>query len=261
MIMAERETIDSFKILGARIHPISVEKLNSFIAKNILVHQKTIIANVNVHALNIAFITPWFRDFLNNSPIVFCDGFGVIFGARILGFKIPERITYADWIWQLAEFSSIRNFTFYFLGSKDGIAEKAAFRLLERFPELKINGIGNGYFDKTPGSLENEKVIERINKIKPDVLIIGFGMPLQERWLLDNWDRIDAKIALTGGAVFDYISGELQRGPKFLTNHGFEWLARLLIEPRRLWKRYLIGNPIFMWRIFKQKLGILKQIQ
>jgi N-acetylglucosaminyldiphosphoundecaprenol N-acetyl-beta-D-mannosaminyltransferase len=82
-------------------------------------------------------------------------------------------------------------------------------------------------------------------------------MPLQERWLMENWDHIDANVALTGGAVFDYVSGELQRAPRWMTDNGLEWLGRLLIEPRRLWKRYLIGNPLFIWRVLKQRLGLL----
>ena len=135
---------------------------------------------------------------------------------------------------------------------------KAAVRLTERFPNLRILGTHHGFFDKTPGSLENEDVIQRINAVKPDILVTGFGMPLQERWLMDNWDRIEANVALTGGAVFDYISEELRRAPRWMTDHSLEWLGRLIIEPRRLWRRYLIGNPLFLWRVLKQRLGFLR---
>ncbi len=93
------------------------------------------------------------------------------------------------------------------------MADKAAANLKARFPALRIVGAHHGYFDKTPGSAENEAVIAQINAVKPNILIVGFGMPLQERWLMENWDRIDANVALTGGAVFDYVSGEFQRAP------------------------------------------------
>jgi N-acetylglucosaminyldiphosphoundecaprenol N-acetyl-beta-D-mannosaminyltransferase len=86
------------------------------------------------------------------------------------------------------------------------------------------------------------------------MLLLGFGMPLQERWLMQNWDCLDVRVALTGGAAFDYISGDLRRGPRFLTDNGFEWLARLFIEPKRLWRRYVIGNPLFLLRVLKQRL-------
>jgi len=97
-------------------------------------------------------------------------------------------------------------------------------------------------------------VLKEINASRPDMLLVGFGMPLQERWLMQNWNRINARVALTGGAVFDYVSGELRRGPRILTDNSFEWLARLLIEPKRLWRRYVIGNPLFLLRVLKQRL-------
>jgi N-acetylglucosaminyldiphosphoundecaprenol N-acetyl-beta-D-mannosaminyltransferase len=98
-------------------------------------------------------------------------------------------------------------------------------------------------------------VVEEINTAAPDILLVGLGMPLQERWLMENAHKLDAGATLTGGAVFDYVSGRLSRGPRLLTSHGFEWLARLLVEPRRLWRRYLLGNPLFILRVLKQRLG------
>jgi N-acetylglucosaminyldiphosphoundecaprenol N-acetyl-beta-D-mannosaminyltransferase len=179
-------------------------------------------------------------------------------GARILGHRIPQRITYADWIWQLAEFAEPRGITFFFLGARPGVAQNAAERLRERYPDLRIVGIHHGYFDKSPGSEENEAVLQKIDASRPHVLVIAFGMPLQERWLAENWARINTNIALTGGAVFDYVSGDLSRAPRWMTDHGLEWLGRLLIEPQRLWKRYLVGNPLFLYLIVKQRLGLLK---
>jgi len=82
-------------------------------------------------------------------------------------------------------------------------------------------------------------------------------MPIQERWLKQNWDRLECNVAFTGGAVFDYISGELRRPPRWMTSHGLEWLGRLIIEPRRLWRRYIIGNTLFLWRVVKQRFGWL----
>lgn len=87
-----------------------------------------------------------------------------------------------------------------------------------------------------------------------DILIVGFGMPLQERWLVENRVGLDVRVALAGGAVFDYVSGRLRRAPRLLTDHGFEWLGRLLIESRRLWRRYLVGNPVFLARVLRQRL-------
>jgi len=217
-----------------------------------------LVLNVNVNCLNLGMAHRWLREFLNQAEIVFCDGAGVMLGAQILGHQIPERITYADWIWQLAEFAEPHGYTFYFLGARSGIAEQAAQNLRKRFPTLKIVGVRDGYFDKTANSKENEAVIATINACRPNILVLGMGMPLQERWLMENWDRLNVNVVLTGGAVFDYISGELQRAPQWMTDNGLEWLGRLLIEPRRLWKRYVVGNPLFLWRVLQQRFGLLK---
>ncbi|NKQ35542.1 MAG: WecB/TagA/CpsF family glycosyltransferase [Chloroflexi bacterium] len=212
---------------------------------------------MNIHGLNLAYTQAWMRDFLNNSDLVFCDGTGVRLGGKILGNYIPPRITYADWMWQLGAFAQENDISFFFLGGKPGIANKAAATLQKRFPDLQIIDVHHGYFDKSAGGSENGHVLRRINNVKPNILVVGFGMPLQEKWLMENWEHIDANIALTGGAVFDYISGDLQRAPKWMTDNGFEWLGRLLIEPQRLWRRYVIGNPLFFWRVMKQKFGLL----
>ena len=166
-------------------------------------------------------------------------------------------MTWADFGWDLAAFAAKQSFRLFFCRAKPAVAELAAEKLKERHPQLNIVGIQHGYFDKTPGSLENQAVIQKINASQPDILIVGFGMPAQERWLKENIDQIEATVIMTGGAVFDYISGTLDRGPRLLTENGFEWLARLLIEPRRLWKRYLLGNPLFLWRVLLQRMGWL----
>ena len=246
----------TIRILGARVDPVTVDELHQRLEQMVRGGGHSLVLNVNVNALNLASTLPWFREFHNKASLVFCDGAGVILGARILGHHIPQRITYADWMWQLAEFAELRGLSLFFLGARPGVAEEGAARLRERFPKLRIVGTQHGYFDKSAGSPDNAAIIESINAVQPDILMVGFGMPLQERWLMENWDHIEARVALTGGAVFDYVSGRLRRPPQWMTQHGLEWLGRLRIEPRRLWKRYLIGNPLFLWRVLRQRLGL-----
>lgn len=240
-------------LLGIPIHPLRVAELNLQIAQIIEEQAHALVLNVNVHAMNLAFEHAWLRDLFQEARIVFCDGAGVRLGARILGHDLPERVTYADWMWQLGAFCSDTGYSLFFLGGKPDVAYRASLRLKERFPRLRIVGTHHGFFDKTPGSSENQKVIEDINAQAPNVLIVGFGMPLQERWLLENWRQLDANVCLTGGAVFDYISGSLTRPPMWMNEHGPEWLGRFIIEPRRLWRRYMVGNPIFLWRVLREK--------
>ncbi|HEY6751918.1 MAG TPA: WecB/TagA/CpsF family glycosyltransferase [Rubrobacteraceae bacterium] len=241
-------------ILGVNVEPLSVAELHARILGIVREGGHALILHVNVYGLNLCYQDSELRSFFNAASVVFCDGAGVVLGARILGQHLPQRITYADWAWQLMDFAERETLSLFYLGARPGVARKAAARLKGRYPNLKIAGIHHGYFDGTIGGPENEAVLREINATRPDILLVGFGMPLQERWLMRNWDWIDARVALTGGAVFDYVSGELKRGPRILTDNGFEWLARLLIEPKRLWRRYLIGNPLFLLRVLKQRL-------
>jgi N-acetylglucosaminyldiphosphoundecaprenol N-acetyl-beta-D-mannosaminyltransferase len=247
-------TFETFDILGIRVDDIDIDSLHEKLDEYIRIKAHALVLNVNVNCLNLAYQNQWLRQFLNGAEIVFCDGAGVILAARILGHHIRQRITYAEWAWQLADLAEKRGFTMYLLGAKPGIAHQAAARLLARYPDLRIVGCHHGYFLKEPGHPENSEVIREINLVKPNILITGFGMPVQEKWLYENWDNIHANIALTGGAVFDYVSGALRRPPVWLNEHGLEWFGRLLIDPSRLWRRYLLGNPLFLIRVLKHKL-------
>jgi N-acetylglucosaminyldiphosphoundecaprenol N-acetyl-beta-D-mannosaminyltransferase len=240
-------------ILGVGVDPLTVEELHVEIGRLVRGGKRGLVLNVNAHCLNLCYEDPKLRDFLNGAEVVFCDGAGVRLAASILSRRIPERITYAEWAWRLAAFAAAQGFSLYFLGGRPGVAREAARRLIESFPDLKIVGVRHGYFDHSAGSAENEAVVAEINAAAPDILLVGLGMPLQERWLMENRERIGAGVVLTGGAVFDYVSGGLRRGPRLLTDNGFEWLARLFGEPRRLWRRYLVGNPLFLLRVLKQR--------
>ena len=212
------------------------------------------VLNVNANCLNLAWSRPWLRDALNEASLVFCDGAGVALAARILGQPVPERITYADWMWQLAGFAAREGLSMYLLGAKPGVAEEAARALRRRHPALRISGTAHGYFDKSAGSAGNEAALGRIADAGPDILVAGFGMPLQELWISENRHKLGCGVVLAGGAAFDYVSGRARRGPRFLTGNGLEWLARLAIEPRRLWRRYVIGNPLFLSRVIRARL-------
>lgn len=245
-------------LLGVRIHVIALAELLEILAQIIIRQGKIVVGNVNAHAMNIAYAEPRFRDCLNNFGIVFCDGFGVKWGGRILGQHIKYRYTPPDWIDHLSELCVQYDFSLFLLGGRVGVAEEAASQLIACFPSLKIVGCYHGYFDKTTGSSDNELVIQKINAVKPNILMVGFGMPLQEYWLEENWHKIQSNVALPVGAALDYISGEVRRGPRWMTDYGFEWLMRLIIEPNRLWRRYILGNPLFLWRVVKQRFRLNK---
>jgi N-acetylglucosaminyldiphosphoundecaprenol N-acetyl-beta-D-mannosaminyltransferase len=241
-------------VLGVGVDPLTVAELHAEISRLVRGGEPGLVLNVNAHCLNLCYEDPALRDSLNGADVVFCDGAGVMLAARMLGGRIPARITYAAWIWQLADFAATEGFSLYLLGARPGVAQKAARRLKERYPDLRVVGVHHGYFDHSAGSAENRAVLAEINDAAPDILLVGLGMPLQERWLVENRRALATGVALACGGAFDYASRRVRRGPRFLTESGFEWLARLLREPRRLWRRYLFGNPLFLLRVVRQLL-------
>ncbi len=243
------------EILGMKVQSHSQEEINEAIGRIVRAEGHVVIPNINIQFANLAQRLPWLREFFNSAPINFCDGVGIQLGARLLGCRIKERFTPPDWFDSLAEYCRAAGISLYFLGGRPGIAAGAAEVLVSRFPGLVIAGVHHGYFNKNRQSSENARVVAAINRCRPDILLVAFGMPLQEEWLAQNWEHIDAHVALTGGAVFDYISGRVRRPPAWLRRCGCEWLGRLLVEPRRLWKRYLIGNPLFLLRIVRSRLA------
>lgn len=250
---AVRERVE---ILGVGVDRISADELREEMLRVVREGERALVMHVNAHALNLAHRRPWLRETLNAADVVFCDGSGVALAARILGRPPLERFTHADEMWRLAEFAEKHGLSLFFLGARPGVAGKAAEKLRERYPRLKIAGVRHGYFDKSAGSPENEAVVREINAARPDILIVGFGMPIQELWLRENWEALDVSAAMTLGAIFDYVSGELRRGPRLLVDNGLESVARLFIEPRRLWRRYVVGNPLFLLRVLKQRLAL-----
>jgi N-acetylglucosaminyldiphosphoundecaprenol N-acetyl-beta-D-mannosaminyltransferase len=145
--------------------------------------------------------------------------------------------------------------TLFLLGGSMGVADTAAQRLKERYPQLQIVGTMHGFFNKGKPHDENREVIRMINQANPDLLLVGMGMPLQEQWLMENWHELNPRVAITCGALFEYISGDLRRGPQWMTDNYLEWLARMIISPKRYTKRYLRDNPLFLYRVLKQKIG------
>jgi N-acetylglucosaminyldiphosphoundecaprenol N-acetyl-beta-D-mannosaminyltransferase len=171
--------------------------------------------------------------------------------ARLIGLPVPHRMTGADWIWGVASLCQESGRSLYLLGSDPGASAAAAEALRRWYPKLKVLGTHHGYFEM--GSPHSERVLEHIAEHRPDVLLVGMGTPQQELWVDRNFDRLDAGVVWTVGALFDYLSGRTRRAPHWLADHGLEWIFRLAIEPRRMWRRYLLGNPAFLWRVFEER--------
>jgi N-acetylglucosaminyldiphosphoundecaprenol N-acetyl-beta-D-mannosaminyltransferase len=209
------------------------------------------VSYVNAHVLNQSFSNPDLRRALQSSDLIYCDGYGVRLAAKLIGLPVPHRMTGADWIWGVAALCQESGRSLYLLGSDPGASSEAAAALRRWYPRLRVEGTHHGYFEL--GSPHSERVVEHIAEHRPDILLVGMGTPQQELWVDRYFDQIEAPVTWTVGALFDYVSGRTPRAPHWIADHGLEWIFRLAIEPRRMWRRYLLGNPAFLWRVFGER--------
>jgi len=241
----EHRTVE---VLDVPVEALTRTQLTSTFLELLQSQKRGWISYVNVHTIDIANQLPWYKQFITDALVRYCDGEGVRFGAYLLGEHIPERITLSDYIYDLAETAVKHDLNLFFLGSTPVVAELAAKRLKELYPAIRLSGYHHGYFSKQ----ENNSVIDMINASQPDILFLGMGVPKQEEWAKENFNKLNAKIIWMGGGFLNTLSGKIKRCPRWLSKIGFEWLFRLIQEPKRLWKRYMIGNPIFLYRVFSQ---------
>lgn len=207
---------------------------------------------INAHNFNLTFKDSVYRGILKRADVVYADGCGVVWAARLFGYHLLGRLTAKDFFEEFCRMAEKENLSLFFLGGKEKVVSKMVKILINNFPQIKIKGSQNGFFTKR----EEMAILSRINKLKPDFLIVGMGSPKQELWLAKNLPKLKIKVGWCVGGLFDFISGNKPRCPRWLGDLGFEWLFRLLTEPKRLWRRYLIGGPEFLYRIIRLKLNL-----
>jgi N-acetylglucosaminyldiphosphoundecaprenol N-acetyl-beta-D-mannosaminyltransferase len=201
----------------------------------------TVIAHHNLNSLAICRRSPVIRSFYDQVDAVFVDGMGVVATARLVGAPIraEHRLAVLDWIWPLLEMAARERWHVMHLGGSEDVLDEATRSILSRHPSLRLTCI-DGYFDMDPGSTDGADALARVQAARPDLLLVGMGMPRQELWLLENRHSLPPCVVITVGGIFSFISGERRAAPRWLGPLGLEWLFRLVTEPRRLWRRYLL---------------------
>jgi len=178
-------------------------------------------------------------DLINNASLVLPDGAGVVLGSRILKTPLKEKVAGVDFADRLLAHLAKTGGSVYLLGSKPGVAELAAEKMLEKHPSLTIAGLADGYFK------EEAPVIEKINAVKPDVLFVCLGAPKQERFMVDHQAELQVKLMAGLGGSLDSFAGTVKRAPKWMIDCSLEWLYRLIKEPKRF--KRMLRLPKFVW--------------
>ena len=205
---------------------------------------------VNAHTLNLAAADPSYQAILNAGDLVFADGTGIRWAARLRGVRVIENVMGTDLIPAWFRATVDRAHSYFLLGADPLTIELAADFARRTFPGWRLTGYHDGYLTD---ELMDGVVVDQINAAKPDVLLVGMGNPLQEQWIHRYLPELRVPVCIGVGGLFDFWAGNVSRSPSWLRRLGHEWLWRLVQEPRRLANRYLIGNPLFLARVLRER--------
>lgn len=247
-IIGARPSLD---ILGILVAPLDRDEAIRLLRRLVLERRFTRIGFLNAHSANVACSTPAFaavmRDF-----VVLPDGIGVDLAARILyGTAFPANLNGTDFVPALLRSVDTR-LRVGLLGASRTNVERAARELATVAPQHDFAFIHDGYFDQA----EEAIVLARLAEFRPDVLLVAMGVPRQELFIADKLTSDHCTMAIAVGALFDFLSGAVPRAPNWMRRARLEWLFRLWLEPGRLWRRYVVGNPLFLARVMRQKLSM-----
>lgn len=211
-----------------------------------------LIMGPNAQLVSMAARAPRFADALRTADLATADGISVVMASRLLGHSVPERVTGGDLMEQLCAASALHGFSVFFLGGLPGAAEKTARKFERLHPGFRTAGTCCPSIGFEKDAIESARIHRQITAAKPDLLCVAFGAPKQEIWMAENCPMLPIGAAISVGAAFDTQAGLRRRAPRWTRRIGCEWLYRLVREPRRLWRRYLIGNTHFVWLVARQ---------
>ena len=237
-------TIEILRVPIARVTP---EEALDEIERLYQSDDPAFVAHTNAHTVNLAYDDPEFLGVLRRADLVLNDGKGVMLAARIHGRRFPRDLNGNYFSPLLLRRCAERGWSVFFLGAGPGVAARAADLLQQEISGLDVAGTHDGFFES------DDVATAAIKDSGADVVLVGMGNPLQERWIDRCLARTGARIGVGVGAFFDFVTGEVPRAPQWMNRYGLEWVHRLAQEPRRMWRRYILGNPKFIWRNVRQR--------
>ncbi len=237
----------SMTVLGVRVDNLTIdEAVRGIVARIERGERAESIYFVNADCLNIAFRDKRYREILARADYVLADGSGVRLAGKLVGVQVRENVNGTDLFPRLCEGVSGMPGGIYLYGAAPGVAEGTADWIRKHYSQTRIAGVEQGFLSEE----EANEMPRRIRESGADVLLVAFGAPRQEEWIDRHVAETGVATAMGVGGLFDFYSGRIPRAPDWMRRAGLEWAFRLMQEPRRMARRYLLGNPLFLWRIF-----------
>lgn len=236
-------------ILNSFVDALTMEETIDEIEK--IIEKKVPTQHVVINASKIVQMEKNFKlkSIVNKCPIINADGASILLASRIMGIPLPERVTGIDLFYELLKLSNKKKYKIFLFGATENVVLKVKNIIKKEYPYLEIVGYRNGYFSDD----DEQKIVEQIKKSNPDMVFVAFSSPKKEYWINKYLDQMNVSFVMGVGGSFDVIAGTTRRAPLWMQNHGLEWFFRFIQEPRRMWKRYIIGNLTFVSLIFKYK--------
>jgi N-acetylglucosaminyldiphosphoundecaprenol N-acetyl-beta-D-mannosaminyltransferase len=240
------------KLFDIEIDNVTLEQAVELILDRLDGDSPAQVSFVNADCVNIASRNPEYLEALRQSELAFADGTGMRVAGEVLGQPVRENVNGTDLFPRLASALRGTGKRIYLLGGRPGVADRVARRLAENYPGVELAGWRHGYFSTE----EEDEVIQDIRSSGADLVLVALGAPHQELWIGRCGSKLGAKVAIGVGGLLDFLSGQIRRAPRWVRKLGMEWCYRLYQEPKRLWRRYLIGNAVFLVRLARARLAM-----
>lgn len=248
-------TLPRVNVLGVGLSALNLDLATNAVAEALRTGIRGYVCVTGVHGVSEAQDDAEFKSILNHSFLNTPDGMPMVWMGRLQGFSEMNRVYGPDLMLQVCDWSAKTGYSHFFYGGGPGVAEALASRLKQRFPELRVAGTFTPPF-RPLNPVEESQLEALVRSSKPDIFWVGLSTPKQERFMARYWNRLDAKLFFGVGAAFDFHAGKLRQAPRWMQRSGLEWFFRLCCEPRRLWRRYLRNNPLFLARASLQLTGL-----
>lgn len=233
-------------ILGIGVNAINMDDALDVIDRWITAGARQYVCVMGVHGVMESQRDETLRRIHNTAGLVTPDGMPLVWLSRWRGWRNTSRVYGPDLMLALCDRSMATGYRHFFYGGHEGVPERLARRLEKRYPGLAVVGTYSPPF-RAMTEEEEAQVVRRLNEAKPDIVWVGLGTPKQERWMATHVSQLTASVLIGVGAAFDFHAGLKRQAPRWMQHSGLEWLFRLASEPRRLWRRYLVNNPLFVW--------------
>ena len=247
----------SVNICGVMVDLVSLDDMLREIQARVMQRVPGYLITPNVDHVCLCRRNPEFEQAYRGAFLSVPDGMPLIWSGRLLGTPLVQRLSGNDIIYSISEMAAEQGFSVFFLGAAEGVAQEAARRLKELYPNLKVAGTHSPPFGFERSAEENAEVIERLRVAAPDICFVAVGSPKQEIWMRRHCAESEIPVMIGVGAALDFTSGHKRRAPRVMQRMGLEWFWRLCSEPRRLWRRYLVNDTLFFVLLARQFMSRL----